>query len=479
MTPQRQAPRIAVLGGGIAGLACAHALLVDRPDLDVTVYEGSSAVGGKLSLGEVAGVPVDLGAEAMLSRRTEGTSLAEAVGLGGSVVHPSVSGAGVWTRGAVRPLPPTFMGIPTDLSMTARGGILSQMGTARAAIERWFPRLELTDDVAVGQLVADRLGREVRDRLVEPLLGGVYAGRADEISLHAALPQLVRAVGEHGGLLAAARALSVGPDRSADGLAAPRPVFAGIRGGMGRLPQAVAQEICRRGGSVVLDARVRELSRTEPGWRLRFGATDRELTGVADAVVVATPATPASRLLRDAAPAAARELARIDYASIALVTLAWPVDQMQTGLHGTGFLVPPVDGHLVKAATYSSRKWSWLSGDVFVVRCSIGRHRDEGALQRDDHELVEAVRADLHAATGLGAPLLDSDVTRWGGALPQYAVGHLDRVRAIRSALEDAPGLEVCGAAYDGVGIPAVVAGAREAATRVLTALDGVATMGA
>jgi oxygen-dependent protoporphyrinogen oxidase len=198
----------------------------------------------------------------------------------------------------------------------------------------------------------------------------------------------------------------------------------------------------------------------------------------ADAVVVATPATPAGRLLEEVAPAVARELGRIDHASVAIVTLAVDAAKADVELTGSGFLVPPVDGRLIKAATFSSRKWAWLAGDVLVMRCSVGRHREEADLQRDDTELVDGAVMDIREATGLRAPLLDATVTRWGGALPQYAVGHLDRVVRIEAAVAAVPGLEVCGAAYHGVGIPAVIASGQAAATRVTRVLSQAATMG-
>jgi oxygen-dependent protoporphyrinogen oxidase len=473
-------PHVVVIGGGIAGLAAAREVLVSRPDVRVTVLEGSPAVGGKLRLGEIAGIPVDLGAESMLNRRPEATDLARAVGLAEQVVHPRVTGAGVWTRGAVRPLPPTLMGIPANLGVAADSGILNRLGVVRAQLERGLPRLDLTEDVGIGALVARRLGPQVRDRLVEPLLGGVYAGRSDEISTHASMPQLVTAVAEEGSLLGAARAAAGGGGEATQTAAATTPVFAGISGGVGRLAQAVAADVTSRGGRIVTGAIVREVSRTETGWRAVHGPTIAPVIVAADAVVIAVPAAPAARLLEEDGPAAARELARIEYASMAIVTIA--VDSLAVDvdidLVGSGFLVPPVDGRLIKAATYSSRKWGWLDGDTLVVRCSVGRHREEADLQRDDTELVEDAVLDLREATGLRAPLLDASVTRWGGALPQYAVGHRDRVARIQSAVRDLPGLEVCGAAYDGVGIPAVIASGHSAATRVIATLAPAATMG-
>jgi protoporphyrinogen/coproporphyrinogen III oxidase len=485
-----RAVRVAVVGAGMAGLTCAHALLVSRPGLDVTVYEGAPVLGGKLARGEVAGRLVDLGAESMLSRRPEAVGLAREVGLADRVVHPAVSGAAIWTRRSLKPLPATVMGIPVTVAPAAASGLLSPAGAARAEAETRLPPLDLTEDVGVGALVAQRLGDEVRDRLVEPLLGGVYAGRSDDLSLFAALPQLVGPIRELGSLLAAVRAVAGGgPDAGTAAEPAPAPVFAGLVGGVGQLPEAVAADVVRRGGSVVLDARVRELAPTgavgsdsrgegdsPPSWRLVTGSAAAPSATTADVVVLATPAAPAARLLRDVAPEAARELAAIEYASVAIVTMAWQADLMPE-VPGTGFLVPPVDGRLVKAATFSSQKWAWMRGDTTFVRCSVGRHGDEVSLQRSDGELVEAATAELHEAIGVTAGPLDARVTRWGGGLPQYAVGHLDRMSRLRRAIDAVRGVDVCGAVYGGVGIPAVIASGRQAATRVLAELDAAATM--
>ena len=480
MTPDRSTaatPQVVVVGGGLAGLTAARAVLAARPGIAVTVLEGGASVGGKLRLGEVAGVPVDLGAEAMLARRPEGSELAAAVGLGEQLVSPAAAGAGLWTRGAVRPLPPTVMGVPVNLAAAASSGVLTRRGALRAAVERRLPRPDLDADVAVGALVARRLGTEVRDRLVDPLLGGVYAGRSDHLSAYATVPDLVAATREHGGLLAAAAAIAARAPTPGEPPGTQGPVFAGISGGVGRLPAAIAADIERRGGSVRCSAVVREMRRDASRWRLVVGDTRHPEEVTADAVVLAVPAAPAARLLRSSAPLAARELGRIEYASLAIVTLAVRATEVPEGLAGTGFLVPAVDGRTIKAATYSSRKWAWQRGEVALVRCSIGRYGDEVVLQRGDAELVEAAALDLLDATGLRAPLVDAAVTRWGGGLPQYAVGHLDRVAAVRQQVDDVAGLEICGAALDGVGIPAVVASGQAAATRLVERLAAPATM--
>jgi oxygen-dependent protoporphyrinogen oxidase len=283
------------------------------------------------------------------------------------------------------------------------------------------------------------------------------------------VPQVVALLDRDRSLMRAASAAASGP-------ASDVPVFAGIRGGVGRLPAAVAEA---SGATVRTGATVRDLARAgDGGWNLVVGSTHDPEVVHADAVVLATPARPTARLLADVAPDAALELGRVEHASMAVITLVVRAADLPA-TQGSGFLVPPVDGRTIKAATYSFAKWDWVrsagsgpaDGDLLALRTSIGRHREERVLQVDDAELVEVALADLRDAVGLRARPVDSHVQRWGGALPQYAVGHLDRVRAVREAVAAVPGLAVCGAAYDGLGIPACIASAELAATQVLDAL--------
>ncbi|HSR25931.1 MAG TPA: protoporphyrinogen oxidase, partial [Candidatus Eisenbacteria bacterium] len=203
------APRhVVVVGGGISGLAAAR-FLRDEGDADlrVTVLEGSPQVGGKIRVSDVAGVPVDEGAESLLLRRAEGTDLVDAVGLGEDLVHAATTAASIWTRGSLRPIPAgTVMGVPTDLRALAASELLTPAELARVPLDAWLPRTPVGEDVAVGRYVAARMGGAVVDRLVEPLLGGVYAGHATLLSLDATLPQLAPYVRRERSLLRAARA---------------------------------------------------------------------------------------------------------------------------------------------------------------------------------------------------------------------------------------------------------------------------------
>ncbi|MFF4133365.1 protoporphyrinogen oxidase [Streptomyces mirabilis] len=444
--------QVIVIGGGIAGLAAAHRLL-DR-GARVTVLEASDRVGGKLLPGEIAGARVDLGAESMLARRPEAVALAREVGLADRLQPPATATASLWTRGALRPMPKGHvMGVPGTAA--ALSGVLSDEGLARIERDAELPRTEVGDDVAVGEYVAARLGREVVDRLVEPLLGGVYAGDAYRISMRLAVPQLFAALRTHVSLTEAVREIQA----KAAAAQQAGPVFMGIEGGVGQLPLAVARSVCARGGEILTGATVTELRRAgDGGWRVVAGG--RVLH--ADGVVVAVPAGPAAALLRAEAPAAATELAGVEYASMALVTLAYRRADI-TLPEGSGFLVPPVDGHTIKASTFASRKWGWIAEenpDLLVLRTSVGRYGETEVLGRDDVDLVDVSRLDLREATGLAAEPVATRVTRWDDGLPQYPVGHHTRVARVREHVAKLPGLAVCGAAYDGVGIPACVASA-------------------
>ncbi|MFG2113679.1 protoporphyrinogen oxidase [Streptomyces sp. NPDC048718] len=491
------APDVVVIGGGIAGLAAAHRLVTAGKR--VTLLEAGDRLGGKLMAGEIAGAPVDLGAESLLARRPEAIALAERVGLGDRLQAPATTTASVWSRGALVPMPKGHvMGVPGD--GRAVEGLLSAEAVARIGLDRELPPTEIGDDIAIGAYVAERMGHEVVDRLVEPLLGGVYAGDAYRISMRAAVPALFRAARENTTLAEAVKAVqragaatpsdaagagtglgsgTTTASGSAPGTGLGGSAFAGIRGGVGTLPGAVADAVRAAGGTILTRTPVTGLRRTGPtgstsatdstgptGWEIT--TPDRVLT--AGAVVLATPAGPAAELLASLAPAASAELGSVEYASMALITLAFRRADLPA-LPGSGFLVPPVDGHTIKASTFASQKWQWIADgapDLFVLRTSVGRHGEAEQVGREDADLVDVSLKDLGAATGLAARPVASTVTRWIGGLPQYPVGHLARVDRIRASVADLPGLALAGAVYEGVGIPACVASGERAADEII-----------
>jgi protoporphyrinogen/coproporphyrinogen III oxidase len=447
--------KVVVVGGGVTGLATAWRL-VDRAE--VTVLEAGDEPGGQVRTIELGGASVDVGADAMLARQPEGIGLARELGLGEDLVEPRTGSVWLWVGERLRALPEgTVMGAPTDPVALARSGVLGPGAVLRAALEPLLPRRDLGDDRAVGDLVTERYGRAVTDLLVEPLLSGVYAGSIDRLSTAATAPALWSAAREHRRMTAGLRAHR---QRAA---AASGPVFMTLRGGLRTLVDALGE---RLGDRLRTSTAALALEREDNRWRLETSAGPIE----ADRVVVALPAAAGARLVGAAAPEVSRALAAFETASVAVVALAYDHADVQDLPEGSGFLVPRSQGRLVKAATWSSRKWPHLAGaERFVLRASVGRVDDPRGLELDDDELAARVDAEVRTATGIRRSAREQRVVRWDAAMPQYDVGHLARVARVREALADAPGgLHVGGAALDGVGLPARVRDAQRLADEVL-----------
>ncbi|WP_233415723.1 protoporphyrinogen oxidase [Streptomyces sp. N35] len=452
---------VIVIGGGISGLAAAWQL---RGKADVTVLESDQRIGGKLHTSTIGGIPVDTGAESIMALRPEAVELAQEVGLGAELCDPATAPTTVWTHGRLRPMPAGHvLGIPTEPRALAGTGLLSDEGLERLCREEELPAgpLPRDTDISVAGYLSERIGQEAVDRLVEPMLGGVYAGRADRLSLRAAMPRLA-AVAEHGGSI-------IGALRRVRAAGAPKAAAVqGVRGGTGRLPIAVAQA---SGARILTATRARELQLTGSGrWRVGAQTADGPLVMEADAVILALPAYAAAELLRGHSPAAHEDLSAIQHANSAVITMAFDRSRTASLPEGNGFLVPPVDGHVIKAASFLTNKWSWLRESApgsFVLRVSIGRAGEDKELDVPDRHLIRTAVSELHLAAGRMGEPTSARVTRWDRSLPQYGVGHADRVERIREAVAKLPGIELSGAAYEGVGVAACVATGRKAARQV------------
>ncbi|MGH3932663.1 MAG: protoporphyrinogen oxidase [Pseudonocardiaceae bacterium] len=463
--------RVAVVGGGISGLVAAYRLrTLLGPAAAIVLIEGSPRFGGALRTVELGGMALDVGAEAFLMRRPEGVALVEELGLGSELTYPTSAAPTVRAAGCIRPLPTrTVLGLPGAAEDVA--GLLSGRGLRRVAAEpevllHWEPG----QDASVGTLLRQRAGDELVDRLVDPLLGGVYAGRADALGLRATLPGVATALDHGAGSLLAAASTVLRPA----GQRAGSPVFGTLRSGLDALVQALVRASA---ADTRLGLPVRGLARHPAGWRLELGSATRPEYLDADAVVLAVPAPALRRLLADPLPAAAAAAAAVEVASCVVVGLALPGTAPLP--ESSGVLVAAGEPLSVKAFTFSARKWAHAGSDqVLLVRGSLGRHGDTRMLQRDDTELVEVVRTDLAAVTGVTAEPMDTVVARWGGGLPQYAPGHLGTVAALERAVAAAPGLAVAGATLHGLGVPACINTADAAARRLADYLGRGAELG-
>jgi oxygen-dependent protoporphyrinogen oxidase len=462
--------RVAVVGGGISGLTAAYRLRkLLGPNAEIVLVEGSRRLGGALRTVELGGLALDVGAEAFLMRRPEAVSLIEELGLRDQLTHPTRAAPTVRADGRTVALPTrTVLGLPGAAADVA--GLLSEQGVAQVAAEPTMPlSWEPGQDAAVGPLLRERAGDELVDRLVDPLLGGVYAGCADVLGLRATVPAVASALDRGAGSLLAAASAVLVPGSPAGGQS---PVFGTLRGGLSGLVDALVTAAAVR---PQLGLPARGLARTPDGWQLELGSANQPQHLNADAVVLAIPAPALWRLLADSLPAASAAAGRIEVASCAVVGLALPLEAAQALPKASGVLVAATEPLAVKAFTFSGRKWAHASShDVLLVRASLGRHGEARVLQRDDAALVEVVRADLAALTGVTALPAATVVTRWGGGLPQYAPGHVDAVAALERAVAGWAGLAVAGATLHGVGLPACIATADAAARRIAGYLSSV-----
>ncbi len=506
----RHRPTVAVIGAGIAGLAAAWELVdaserAGTPAPMVRVFESGHRIGGKLRATEFAGRTVDLAADAFLARRPEATELCRELGLADQLVPVGASGASIWARGRLRPMPGGLnLGVPTRWWPLARSGILSPLESLAAARDVVVPHRggsPVFGDRSVGEIVEERLGRPVVDRLVDPLIGGINAGGVDDLSAAATMPVLIAASLQPGSLMhrlgripPAAPGPSTGADPSAapstpaDGRATPSPVFWSLTGGTASLAQHLADALVRRGATLQTDVRVDAIERRRPagpgsgGWLLSLhdtadhGSSDQLPV---DGVVVAVPATEAAVLLAPVAPTAAGILSTVEYASVAVITMSLAAGSIRAHRRGTGFLVPrtsAIDGlpALITGCTYLDLKWPHLGRpDDELVRVSAGRFGDDRHLLLDDDQLSASAFGELaHVLDIRGAPL-ETSVTRWDRAFPQYRPGHLIRVAKVEEEVAALGGLAVAGAALRGVGIPGCVGSGRSAARLVLGSLSG------
>lgn len=469
--PEHSRLRVAVVGGGISGLTAAYRLRgLLGPAASITVFESTGELGGKLRAAQVDGVRVDVGAEAFLLRRPEALQLVHELGLDGQLTHATAARPTVRAAGRTAVLPRrTFMGIPAEAAEV--DGVLSADGVASVAAEAGLPGLELpADDVSLGELLRVRLGGELVDRLVSPLLAGVYGAGADDLGLRAVLPALADAVDRGAGSLTAAAARLLPAPRPGPAT----PVFGTLRGGLSLLVERLAAEAR---ATVVAGTPVRSLSRTPDGWQVR-AAEQHDVDGV----VLAVPPPAARRLLDGVSPAASAAFAEVEQASMAVVTLALPAGTELP--QASGVLIEEgqrrSDGSRVlsKAMTFSSRKWQHIADAGVFLRASVGRFGAAEELRLTDDALVDGVRSDLADIAGIAgvagivAEPVAAYVQRWGGGLPRYGPEHLRRVERIERAVAELPGLEVAGAVLRGVGIPACIGTGDAAARRLAARLD-------
>lgn len=461
---------VIIIGAGVSGLAAAYELSKRADAPRITVLESSDRLGGKIAANDVAGRIVDAGPDALLVRDPAVKTLLEELGLSERTMPPAARGSFVWTRGRLRTLPPaTLFGVPERLGPLLSSGLISWPGLIRAAADFVRPRLRLGDDPTVGEMLRPRLGAEVFDKLVDPLLGGIYAGRADVLSARSAVPEVAAILRPARSVYRTMRAREAARPKSAG---APAPLLINFPGGMMSIIHALS---AKTNADFVFGAEVVSIEMGRKRWRVST-ADGRKFK--ADEVIVAAPAFAASRLLRPLDGELADALEGIPYADVANVTFVYPTSAIDRKWKGTGFLVPAVDSRFIVGCTWMDQKWGRgvliPSGtghpegdDVTIIRSSVGRYGDNAWLEMDDDAIAEQVHAELVTAMGITAKPLLSQVRRWPAAMPQYTVGHADRLSTIDARLALHPGLHITGAGYRGIGVAACLTKSQAVAQRI------------
>jgi len=504
-------PRIAIVGGGIAGLVAAYEIVKDG-SAEAVLYEASGRVGGKLLTTPFAGRMVDAGVDAFITRVPHATELCEELGLGDELVAPSTSGAFIWSDGTLKPLTKSqVLGVPLDIEELRASGFVSEAGIAAAeedlnraefAVGDSKPTMGAADTTAapntVGALVRQRLGDEITEKLVFPLIGSINAGNCDLLDLQTTAPLLAEAAASNPSLIAGLRNLrqqaqsKASADEASKGTAS---IFLAPKSGMGKIVQQLESRLGERIHLSCPAASVETLD-------IRF--SDGRASENFDAVVLATPSWAAAELLPKSHSETAAMISDIDYASVVLVTLAFNLDhQTDIELSGSGFLVPASEDLTITACSWASSKWEHLRGDQQgdqrgdqtgsknanrdtasqstatgkkssqtesqsnILRVSLGRHGDDAIASANDEHIIATVLADLEQTMGITARPQETRISRWHRSFPQYAPGHSERVTQAEAQLTSAS-IFLAGASYHGIGVPACIASGRNAARAAL-----------
>lgn len=466
-------PSVVVVGGGISGLSAAWELTggahgSDHRSPRVELIEANPSVGGVLQTTEFAGRTLDLGADGFLARRPEVVDLLRELGCVDELEAIDASGASIWLRGALHELPTGLvLGVPTSSRQLKTVKGLSRRARLDALRDERLPVcMQVGDDATIGDILRTKLGRELCYQFVEPMVGGIQAGRVDQLSAKSVFPALLDAAHQGGSLMRALRA------NAPSAGASPGPMFYSLVNGVGSVPLELAQQLRVRGVVIRTGVSVTALRRTPPGnypWEVDTSST----TTPADVVVLATPAPTAARLLGPLDPALER-LSTIASAGAAIITFAVPRNEITLSVGGTGVLVPLAtswsgEGSLMTTAvTFLDRKWKYVRRiDDVLLRAHVGRVDDTRWSDMDDDELVARVSGELTFLLPRFGSRFASLVQRWPAGLPQYFLGHDTLVQRAQDAAASQR-VVLCGNAYDGVGIPASIGSGRRAGREAL-----------
>jgi oxygen-dependent protoporphyrinogen oxidase len=464
--------RIAIIGGGIAGLSAAYELEKHRQagaEIDYVLYESSPCLGGVLQTEHVEGCLIEAGPDSFLTEKPWASDLCQELGIAGEIIgsNDAARKTYILVNNRLIPMPDGLMFlVPTQVLPTILSPLFSLSTKFRMAREYFYPPHELNnpthgEDETVAALVERHYGKEMVERLADPLLSGVYGGEADQLSVRAVLPRFADMEAKYGSLGRAMMAQKKAAATKAS--TQPRPIFSSLRDGMTRLVDVLATRLNPE--RVRTNIPITEIQRREYGWLVNTAAGGSSF----DAVILALPTQAAAQLIRHSAPTVAQELAEIRYSSSITVGLVYDAAVAERIPEGFGFLVPRTEKRRMLACTFVHNKFPHRAPeDRALLRCFLGGSRDEAALSLSNDEILATVRRELGEILDISSAPLAARVYKWPSSMAQYSVGHLDRLERIGQLLQETPRLTLAGNGYRGIGVPDCVRTGREAATQML-----------
>jgi oxygen-dependent protoporphyrinogen oxidase len=455
--------RVAIIGGGISGLAAAFALEERRragESVGYVVYEAGPRFGGVLQTESVDGCVVEAGPDSFLTEKPWAADLCRRLGIEDQLIGSNDSDRKTYIliKGKLTPMPDGLMFmVPTSIAPAMLSPLFSS-GTKFRMVREWrFSPRQANGDESVAALVERHYGVEMVDRVADPLLSGVYGGEAAQLSVRAVLPRFAEMEAKYGSL--ARGMIAARKERS---LLAPSSIFTSLKNGMQHLPDAIVAQLAVE--NLRPNSPVQALQRQERGWVVSAGYASDHF----DAVIVATPAPMAAMLLEMSSAELTTELLKISYSSSVTVALGYGAEVRASLPPGFGFLIPRNEGKRMIAATFVHNKFPFRAAeDRALLRCFLGGTRDELVLDLPDEEILGIVRQELHEILGLTVDPLFARVHRWKSAMAQYNVGHLDRLEKIDATRRQLPGLALAGNGYRGIGVPDCIRSGEQAATDV------------
>lgn len=463
--------KVIVVGGGITGLATAYYLQKEAREkqlpIKVKLIEASDRLGGVISTEKRDGFVIERGPDSIIARKKSATRLIEEVGLKNKIISNTAGRSYIYARGKLHTMPEgSFMGIPTKVTPFALSGLFSPLGKLRAAGDFILPKGAPKADQSLGAFFRHRLGDEVVDNLIDPLLSGIYAGDIDELSLMALFPNFYEIEQKHRSLVIGLNKSMPKPPKTAKQTGSKKGMFISLSTGLEELVHRVESRL--EEGTVLKGNAVKKVVKTANAYQVQF---ENGVVEEADSVVITTDHFHAQRMLSDYA--FMEHFKDMPSNSVANVAMAFPKSAIEKDIEGTGFLVSRNSDFRITACTWTHKKWPGTSPeDMALLRCYVGKPDDQEAVELSDEEIVELVLRDLNKTMNITAKPIFHVITRWRKSMPQYTVGHLEKIAQVKKQLsQELPGVYLAGGSFEGVGIPGCIDQAEAAVEKIISQL--------